>query len=201
MSRIWSFFAGPVVLALVTGCATSPSSQFYTLSPVQGVELRPAVKSVEPAKPLAIAIGLVTVPELIDRPQIVSTVDENRVSIDEFARWADPLKSQIPRVLAADLTQLIPGSIVSVYPQRVDDKAYRVSVDVQSFDSSTDGTVMLAVIWSVRAPQRGEPVAGRTFVREAVSGPGYDARVNAYSRALASVARDIAVAMGSVAAP
>ncbi|RKF49807.1 membrane integrity-associated transporter subunit PqiC [Paraburkholderia fungorum] len=195
MSRFCSFSAALVVLALVTGCATSPSSQFYTLSPVQGVELRPLVKS---AKPVAIAIGLVTVPELIDRPQIVSTVDENRVSIDEFARWADPLKSQIPRVLAADLTQLIPGSIVSVYPQRVDDKVYRVSVDVQSFDSSTNGTVTLAVIWSVRAPQRGEPVGGRTVVREAVSGPGYDARVNAYSRALASVARDIAVAMGSV---
>jgi uncharacterized protein len=198
MSRFWSFSVGLVVLAFTTGCATSPASQFYTLSPVQVAQLRPVLESAEPAQPIAIAIGLVTVPELVDRPQIVSRVDENRVSIDEFARWADPLKSQISRVLAANLTQLIAGSIVSVYPQRVDDKAYRVSVDVQSFDSSTSGAVMLAVIWSVRAPKRGEPVGGRTVVRETVSGPGYDARVNACSRALAAVARDIAVAMESV---
>jgi uncharacterized lipoprotein YmbA len=71
-------------------------------------------------------------------------------------------------------------------------------VDVQSFDSATSGTVMLAVIWSVRAPKRGEPVGGRTVVREVVSGPGYNALVSAYSRALASVARDIAGAMQSV---
>jgi uncharacterized lipoprotein YmbA len=192
MSRLSSFCLGAIVLTLVAGCATSPPSQFYTLSPVQLVELRAAVK------PVAIAIGPVTVPDLVDRPQIVSRVDENRVSIDEFARWADPLKSQIARVIAADLTQCLPGSIVSVYPQRVDDNAYRVSVDVQSFDSATSGMVMLAAIWSVRAPKRGEPVGGRTVVREVVSGPGYNALVSAYSRALASVARDIAGAMQSV---
>jgi Uncharacterized protein conserved in bacteria len=149
------------------------------------------------AMAMAIAIGPVTVPELVDRPQIVSRIDANRVSINEFARWADPLKSQIPRVLAAELTQFIPGSIVSVYPQRVDDNACRVSVDVQSFDSSTSGTVTLAAIWSVRPPKRGEPVTGRTVVHEVVSGPGYDALVNAHSRALVSVARDIAVATQS----
>ncbi|MFL9945949.1 PqiC family protein [Paraburkholderia agricolaris] len=192
MSRLSSFCLGAIVLTLVAGCATSPPSQFYTLSPVQLVELRPAVK------PVAIAIGPVTVPDLVDRPQIVSRVDENRVSIDEFARWADPLKSQIARVIAADLTQCLPGSIVSVYPQRADDNAYRVSVDVQSFDSATSGTVMLAAIWSVRAPKRGEPVGGRTVVREVVSGPGYNALVSAYSRALASVARAIAATMQSV---
>lgn len=117
------------------------------------------------------------------------------MSIDEFARWADPLKSQIPRVLAADLMQLLPGSIVSIYPQHVDDNGFRVSVDVQSFDSPTSGTVVLAAIWSVRAPGRGEPVEGRTVVRENVTGPGYGALVSAHSQALASVSRDIALAM------
>ncbi|RKE36079.1 hypothetical protein B0G76_2233 [Paraburkholderia sp. BL23I1N1] len=193
MSRFSSFSLGMIALGLVAGCATSPSSQFYTLSAVQVVELHPDMK------PIAIAIGPVTVPELVDRPQIVSRIDANRVSINEFARWADPLKSQIPRVLAAELAQFIPGSIVSVYPQRVDDNAYRVSVDVQSFDSPTSGTVTLAVIWSVRPPKRGEPVAGRTVVHEAKSEPGYDALVNAHNRGLSSVARDIAVATQSAA--
>jgi len=180
-----------IALCFLAGCATSPASKFYTLSAVQVVEQS------SNAAPVAIAIDPVTVPELVDRSQIVTKLDTNRVSIDEFARWAEPLKSQIPRVLAADLAQFIPGAIVSTYPQRVDDNAYRVSVDVQSFDASTNGAVTVAVIWSVRAPNRGERVSGRSVVHETADGPGYDALVKAHSRALASVASDIAVATHS----
>jgi uncharacterized protein len=180
-----------VALCFLAGCATSPASKFYTLSAVQVVEQS------SNAAPVAIAIDPVTVPELVDRSQIVTKLDTNRVSIDEFARWAEPLKSQIPRVLAADLAQFIPGAIVSTYPQRVDDNAYRVSVDVQSFDASTNGAVTVAVIWSVRAPNRGERVSGRSVIHETADGPGYDALVKAHSRALASVASDIAVATHS----
>jgi uncharacterized lipoprotein YmbA len=191
MSRYLWFPWTAIVLTLFAGCATSPASKFYTLSPVQVVEQSSGTK------PVMIAIDPVTVPELVDRSQIVTTLDANRVSIDEFARWAEPLKSQIPRVLAADLVQFIPGAIVSTYPQRVDDNAYRISVDVQAFDSSTNGTVTMAVIWSVRPPKQGEKVSGRSVVHEAAGGPGYDALVRAHSRALASVANDIAVATHS----
>jgi uncharacterized lipoprotein YmbA len=191
MSRYLWFPWTAIVLTLFAGCATSPASKFYTLSPVQ------VVGQSSGTKPVMIAIDPVTVPELVDRSQIVTTLDANRVSIDEFARWAEPLKSQIPRVLAADLVQFIPGAIVSTYPQRVDDNAYRISVDVQAFDSSTNRTVTMAVIWSVRPPKQGEKVSGRSVVHEAAGGPGYDALVRAHSRALASVANDIAAATHS----
>ncbi|CAB3637773.1 hypothetical protein LMG22037_00005 [Paraburkholderia phenoliruptrix] len=187
------------VLALATiassviavGCATSPTTRFYTLSPVRVGEPTSAVN------PIAIAIGPVTVPDLVDRPQIVSTIDVNRVSIDEFARWADPLKSQVARALAEDLTQLIPGSVVSVYPQRASGSSHGVSVDVQSFDSPKDGgAVTSAVVWSVR-PSKGNAIDGRSVVRENVRGAGYNALVSAHSRALAYVASDIAAAIQS----
>ena len=192
MSRYPRFLWTAILLTLFAGCATSPASKFYTLSPVQVVEQSSG------GHPVTIAIDPVTVPELVDRSQIVTRLDANRVSIDEFARWAEPLKKQIPGVLAEDLGRFIPGAIVSTYPQRVDDNAYRISIDVQVFDSSTNGTVMLAVIWSVRSPKGGENVSGRSVVHESAGGPGYDALVKAHSRALASVASDIAVAMHSI---
>ena len=192
MSRYPRFLWTAILLTLFAGCATSPASKFYTVSPVQVVEQSSG------SHPVAIAIDPVTVPELVDRSQIVTRLDANRVSIDEFARWAEPLKKQIPGVLAEDLGRFIPGAIVSTYPQRVDDNAYRISIDVQVFDSSTNGTVTLAVIWSVRSPKGGENVSGRSVVHEAAGGPGYDALVKAHSRALASVASDIAVAMHSI---
>jgi len=194
MRRYATLLLGVFVPMLLAGCASSPASRFYTLSPVQAVAPPQGANAIA----IQIAIDPVTVPELVDRPQIVSRLDANRVSINEFARWAEPLKSQIPRVLAADLTRLMPGAMISTYPQRVDDDAYRVSIDVQSFDSLADGTVTLAVIWSVRVPKRGRRVNGRSVVRESASAPGYDALIEAHSRALASVARDVAVAAQSL---
>ena len=196
MSRYPRFLWTAILLTLFAGCATSPASKFYTLSPVQAVEQ--SVEQSSGGHPVTIAIDPVTVPELVDRSQIVTKLDANRVSIDEFARWAEPLKKQIPSVLAADLGRFIPGAIVFTHPQRVDDNAYRISIDVQAFDSSTNGTVTLAVIWSVRSPKGGENVSGRSVVHETAGGPGYDALVKAHSRALASVASDIAVATHSM---
>jgi uncharacterized protein len=190
MRRYPAFALALIVSAVFAGCATSPVSRFYTLSPVQVAKPQPGVK------PIVISIDRVTVPELVDRPQIVSTIDANRVSIDEFARWADPLKSQIARTLAEDLIALIPGSTVSVYPQHVSDDGYRVSVDVQRFDSPASGAVTLAANWWVRPP-KGNTVGGHAVVRETVSGSGYDALVSAHSRALASLANAIAIATQS----
>ncbi|CAE6941711.1 hypothetical protein R70199_06104 [Paraburkholderia domus] len=80
MSRYRTLLLTIIVLAVFTGCATSPASNFYTLSPVQ------SVGQPQDADPILIAIDPVTVPDLVDRPQIVSRLDANRVSIDEFAR-------------------------------------------------------------------------------------------------------------------
>jgi len=54
-----------LALAALCGCASSPKSDFYTLSSVAPQTSNP------PAAPIAVLIGVVTVPDLVDRPQIV----------------------------------------------------------------------------------------------------------------------------------
>jgi len=192
MNRLIARSLSIIATGCLVACTTPPASKFYTLGPVQISQTSPA------ADHIAIAFDPITLPELVDRPQMVVRLDPNRVSIDEFARWAEPLKNQIPRILAADLAQRIPGAIVSTYPQHADDTAYRVSVDVQTFESSADGTVMLAVLWSVRVPNQGHRVSGRSVVSRTARGPEYDALVNAHDQALESIASDIAAATVSI---
>lgn len=189
MSRTAGLASALAVMTLIAGCAASPSPKFYALSAV-AMNVPPS-----DSRGMTVSIGPVTVPELVDQPKMVIMLDANRVSIDEYARWAEPLKRGIARVLVADLTQSLLGAIVTAYPQRVDDDAYRVSVDVQEFASSASGMTTLSVIWSVRAGEREEPVRGRSVVHETAAGPGNDALVNAYSRSLARVATDIAAAL------
>jgi uncharacterized lipoprotein YmbA len=184
------------MLVTMSGCASSPQAKFYTLSAV------PPSARAESATPVGIALDSVTVPDLVDRPQFVVRVGATQVRIDEYARWAEPLKSQISRVLVADLAQSVPGALVSSSSQWAGAvQAYHVSVDVQSFESALGDTATIAVLWTMRPPKQGAAVSGRTIVHEPASAPGYDALVDAHSRALATVSSEIAGAIRSTPRP
>ncbi len=183
-------------MLMLVGCASSPQAKFYTLAAV------PPSEHVKTASPIVITIDSVTVPALIDRPQIVVRVDATQVRIDEFARWADPLKSQIPRVVAADLAQSVQGALVSTYPQPANDaQTYHVWLDVQSFESALGDMASIDVLWSVRSPKPGAVVSGRTVAHESAQAQGYDGLVDAHSRALATVSGDIAGAIRATLRP
>lgn len=75
------------------------------------------------------------------------------------------------------------------------DPAYRVTVDVQRFESVPGETVTLEAVWLLRRPGAAATSGGRSALREAVQGEGYEALAAAHSRALAGMSRDIAAAI------
>ena len=186
-----------VCLVVATaGCSRSPRVTFYTLEPGAQVETAAAVTVVP-----AIAVGPVTLPELVDRPQFVVRVAANRVEILETHRWAEPLKSEIPRLIAENLRRLLGSSRVSSYPQHAGgDADYRVQVDIQRFESTPGESVTVEAVWSLRRAAGGTPKTGRSLVREPVDAVGYDPLVAAYGRALLAVSRDLAAAIRAEAA-
>lgn len=187
--------AALLVMVLQVACSSSPTARFYTLSS--------AVNSqhAESVAPYSVSISTVTVPDMVNRPQIVTRSGTNQVTMNEFARWGEPLKSEIPRVIANNLTGLLDGAHVTAYPQNANpDTDYRVTVDVLRFDSVFAEAATIEVLWTVKAPKGGPQKTGRSGVREVVSGTGYEELVAAHSRALASVSRDIAAAVRAVRA-
>jgi uncharacterized lipoprotein YmbA len=170
----------------LAGCASS-KAEFYTLSAEAPRE------SATRGSPVTVLVVAVSVPELVDRPQIVVRAGANHVNIDEFARWAEPLKSQIPRVVVADLSQLLNSPLVSTSPIGGDAAAaWRVRIDVRRFDASLGDVATVDVLWSVLPPGKAPPITGRTIASEPCAGAGYDAAVVAWSRALATVSSAIA---------
>ena len=100
MIRHYTLIAAMLAIAAHAGCASSPKSHFYTLSSGAALERS------ETKTQYTVAIGPVTVPDIIDRPQIVTKIAANQVQIAEQARWAAPLKSEIPRVIDRKSTRL-----------------------------------------------------------------------------------------------
>ena len=188
MPRIVSGAALCVVLLAVAACASSPPSRFYTLTPTAG----PGAA----ASTLSVAVGPVSIPAVVDLPQIVVTTGPNQVSIDEYNRWASPLQNNISRTVAENLVALLGTPRVSLFQQSLNaDADYRVAIEVQTFESAPGDAATLNAVWLVRRTRDGKSETGRTSTREPASDKGYDALAAAHSRALSRMSQDIADAI------
>jgi len=181
-------------LVVLAGCASAPAEHDFTLSaeaPAEALRSMPDV---------SIAVGAARVSEMYDRPQLVVRESGNRVQILEQQRWAEPLKSGIAHVVAANLGRLLGTQHTTAYPHgEAANTGYRVALDVQRLDATPGKGVEVDVAWRVTRLPQGATKEGRTTTSEA-AGSEYEAVVAADSRALATVSRDIAQAIAGMQA-
>ena len=178
-----------LLFALVagSGCA-SPRSYFYTLNS--------AAKPVTTGADYSVSVGPVSVPDAVDRPQIVVRLAPNQVAIDEFHRWASPLQDAIARVVAENLAATLGTPHVTVYSQPTAAGArYRVLVDVLRFESAPGEVATLDAVWTVRSTKDGSTRSGRTTASEPVPDREFTTLAAAHSRALGRLSEDLAGAI------
>lgn len=133
-TRVNGFASGAAaaVAALALAACSSPPARFYTLSPADAAApLRTA-----PANPaFLIEVPAVGVPEQVAKSQLVVQKNAAQVDVLEQERWASPPADEIRRALSDDLAAQL-GTIDvanSAYPPGV--PVYRISVNVQRFES------------------------------------------------------------------
>jgi hypothetical protein len=176
------------VAALAAGCGTSPPARFYTLSST-------AVPPVPPST-VFIAVGPVTIPAVVDRPEFVVTVGQNELRIDDFNRWASPLQDGVARTIAENLVAMLGTPRVIVFPQQLaSDPEYRVAVEIRTFESVPGTAIRLDGVWTLRRAKDGKTETGRTSARESVADASYEALAAAHSKAVGRLSQDIADAV------
>jgi uncharacterized lipoprotein YmbA len=195
---LWSAALSLAIMSLI-GCASSPSETYYTLTAGAAVNESTSATS---KSAYSIAVGPITLPEVVDRPQIVLRAGPNQVSIVELHRWAGQLRNEISRVIADNLAADLNVKWVAAYPQSAGDNAdYHVLVDIQRFDSTMGESVAIDALWTVKRVSDGILRTGRSAAKESGSGGTYDAMVAAHSRALATISREIAEAIRAFGPP
>jgi len=181
--------AAIVVALLAAGCGSTPRESFYML------EAPPAPPPASLTSNLTVYVGPVVVPEAVDRTPMVIRTSPNQVDVEDFHRWAEPLKTAIPRVLAEDLMrELGTARVAASRTASLLPADYRVAIEVQRFESSLADGATIDALWTV-TPKSGSPRTGRTLAHEAVDQPSHAAVAAAHSRALAAIAKDIAAAI------
>lgn len=188
-----------VSFCLAAGCAgTSRQARFYKLSPqtAPGAGIGEAGSRGD----VAIGVGPVTLPDYLDRAQIVSRVGPNEVRYAEYHRWAERLGENIKNVLAENLSDLIGTDRIVLFPWgRSSDISFQVKVAIRRFEGTLGGDAVLDAHWSIVSGKGGrELLTRKSTIEEPVQGEQYEALVAAQSQALGRLSKEIAEAIESL---
>jgi uncharacterized protein len=181
-----SILAG--MLLLLAGCLSlqpkPDTTQFFLLTPA------PPGQSVSAGS--TVGLHKVTLPDYLDQSQLVKRVGPEQVEFLPMARWAEPLASQVVRVLASDLAAAAGLAEVPVYPWvRSRTPSFSVYVTVHRFEREGDSVLLEA---SYRAEDSTGAVHGaprRSSITEPAESALPAATVAAMSRALAKLGKEM----------
>lgn len=181
----------------VLGCGTSQPTHFYLLramSPDSDAGL-----SETKASSLSLGLGPISLPKYLDRPQIVTRISPHELDLAEFHKWAEPLKDNLVSVLHGNLSLLLSTNRIVEYPwNRSTLPDYQLSLEVMQFDGTKNQEVSLSVRWRLVNDDGKRVLQAKTSqFSEIIQGSDYEDLVEAMSRMLALLSREIADALNS----
>jgi uncharacterized protein len=149
-------------LALSTCASVEPV--YYTLATVPGTS--------RPGGPKHVEIRRIGLAGYLDRNSIVRADTGVRLVVDANQVWAEPPADMIGRVLAQDLTERLPGTIVFSESGAISaDPDATVEVNIQRFNQDRTGHVVLLAQVAIERGLGHRGVGSRT-VSLSVAPPG-----------------------------
>jgi hypothetical protein len=192
------------VLALISLCivfggclgkGTQKPTEFYLLQP-----LDPPTGEQEATNDEGIVLGIgpVRTRQYLNRPQIVTRTSTNEITIHDFHYWGEPLDSNFTSILAQNLSILLSGARILIFPYRSKQELpidYQVVVDVIRFDGEPGvAASLVAQYYLIESEEnkRKQVVAKKTNLKESIADDSYQALVSAMSELVADLSREIA---------
>ena len=187
-----------IISIILNGCATSQPSRFYVLNVLE----RPQMENSQACKNesiITIGINPIDLPRYLDRPQIMTRVNDNEYKLSELNLWAEPLKNSIPRIIAKNLNTLLCADTVIFPWSGLKQFDYRLSAVVVRLDGTLDGQALLEVQWSI-SDERAQKIliSKNSQYSEPIRSQDYHALAYAYSRVFSAFSQEIADTFKSI---
>jgi len=192
MNRISLAAAGAALALLTVSCAGAPPPPNLHLLTA---EQPPKAGQNSTADLPKILVAQAQVPDYLDRPQLVEHTSANGLKLLDNDQWAERLSMNVARVVAQNLSAMVPADasiplpLHGSFPYKC-----QVVISLNTFElDSNGGEALLAGRWSIAdATGDNELAAATVSLRKPASGPGIAGAVDAMSKALGDVSRDIA---------
>jgi uncharacterized lipoprotein YmbA len=177
-----------VVLIMLSGC-TSPREHLYTL------ENQSADPFGTPETRVTVLLGPVSLPQEVDRPQIVVRDGPSQILLTEQQRWAAPLKDSLPRLLAGELDRTQGAyRFVPISSGAVATPKARLAIDFTRFDVSRVAGATVSAHWVYRSLEPDSvPIEGDAHGQAPVSSGEYAEFVEALRLACIRMAVHLAM--------
>lgn len=125
------------LFVLLTACGTSPKTDFYMLSMQRSVDEGLTGN-------LSVGVWKVKLPEIIDRPEIVTRSGPFTIERADFNRWAGSLSDNVSLLIANELSHALQTSHVDVSPwSSYRNFDYQIKVHVRTFLGELGGESVL----------------------------------------------------------
>ncbi len=191
---LWGFFTA-VWLTAGGGCssllAPQPDQTRYFL-----LSAEPDMASASvPTSTEALALGPISFPDYLSRPEMITRTADNRIEVAPNARWAEPLDLTFKRILATDLSTALHGVPVFSFPWFGGGPHFRYRVEpvIDRFEAGPDQAAHLVAHWTVIDGRSDQMVAVEaTAITVPMAGDGHPAQAVALSAAIDQYARAIA---------
>lgn len=175
----------------LSGCGSSPATQFYTLAPV------PSQAPMRPMSGTLLQVEAVHIPPALDRQEMVRESGPNKLDVSDQNRWGAPFDEMTRRVLTQDLTERLPKGVVVLPEEPAPPQADKIVVDILQFDCDPSGKVIFDGSWSLLRNGSEKAVMSRHVQLSESADPGnYGSQARAMSRILGELADDIAMTSG-----
>ncbi len=179
---------------MLVSCGSSKPTHFYLLNDVQLHHM----KTVQGVNNIVIGIGPVNFPKYLNQPQIVTRSGSNKMNIDEFNQWGEPLENNFTQVLGKNLQKILNSNNVVVYPWDLSQKInFQIIVEVYRFEATTDGKVIGELNYKIINPQtREQLIAVSKTYREIIPQKfSYTQLAASMSRIVGRISEDMAKAL------
>lgn len=178
-----------VLGSLLAACGSSPPVRYYRLEPLE------ALATSDEPDALIVGLGPLRIADYLDRSQIVSRGSGAEITVNDFARWAEPLEQAIHTVIARNVDSLVDDVIIVAHPfMSPIDMDYWIVGRIDRFDADANGEVELVAQWGLIDAEKksiGGPRRER-YTAQAGTSRDMDAVAQAMNAALAQFSRDIA---------
>jgi hypothetical protein len=179
-----------LLMASLAACSSSPNPVLYTVAPIPG--------RMQSGAPRVIALRGIGLPQYLERLPIVHSSESYRLDVMANDWWGEPLGAMLGRVLAEELGQRLPQSVVLSESGAVSTTPdATVELNIQRLDEDASGTLVLMAQVGVEFRSRRAPLLRNFRVAVPPAAPGVGAEVAAISAAFGQLADNIATMLAS----
>ncbi|WP_333499410.1 membrane integrity-associated transporter subunit PqiC [Kluyvera sp. CHPC 1.2972] len=172
-----------VAACLLAACSSTENKTYYQLPQATGT-----VQNSASANQRLLWVEKVSIPDFLAGSGVVYQTSDVQYVIASNNLWASPLDQQLRTTLVANLSNQLPGWVVSSQPLGSDQDTLNVSVN--GFHGRYDGKVIVSGEWLLN--HQGQLTKRPFHIELAQQQDGYDAMVKVLAQAWSQEATSIA---------